>query len=481
MFRKSILGVVALATIALVGALAAPAGAGGVTGSVTSQQVTPTTAVIPLQGDFNGDGADDILWYGRGTTADSMWFNSVLDPTNAIEESSFTVKAVTINGNYDPAVGDFNGDGRDDIFWYQAGTGQDSVWYWNADQTFTSVAQVVNGAYRPIVGNFDTVDAGNATEQDDIFWYPLARGNSSLSTGNTNKTFTTRAFGAQAPRDARSLMGEFELGSAQPSPDIYFYVAGSRADSMWVSDGTGNFERSSVPMNGTYRPIVGDFDTQGTERDLPSEVIAAYGDSVDPVDVQLDAWADQCFAGTLASCDSLQIYVEFLGGTYSQYHTYSETCAQRRSPGPATCAFASLPAEPVGLSDIVWHGPGANPDKVWLNAGDGGFVSSNIAIATTVLGTVIPNGDGGTVGGDRILWNAPAGNDTLWVPTPGGATFGSSPIPEMGASRKPLVGEWSHYSGVAQHYYNEVLWYAPGNTVPEKEHLWFAGPNQDWL
>ena len=37
--------------------------------------------------------------------------------------------SITINGVYIPLAGDFNGDGKTDIFWYSPGTGGESVWY----------------------------------------------------------------------------------------------------------------------------------------------------------------------------------------------------------------------------------------------------------------------------------------------------------------------------------------------------------------
>ena len=38
---------------------------------------------------------------------------------------------MAVNGIYDPLAGDFNGDGKSDVFWYVAGPAADSVWYGN--------------------------------------------------------------------------------------------------------------------------------------------------------------------------------------------------------------------------------------------------------------------------------------------------------------------------------------------------------------
>ncbi|MFN8017063.1 MAG: hypothetical protein U0P45_02950 [Acidimicrobiales bacterium] len=62
--------------------------------------------------------------------------------------------AVTINGDYNPIIGNFdaNTPGVDmtDIFWYGPGSGADSVWM-NNGKTFTTRAATVNGYYSPMV------------------------------------------------------------------------------------------------------------------------------------------------------------------------------------------------------------------------------------------------------------------------------------------------------------------------------------------
>ena len=47
-----------------------------------------------------------------------------------------------------PVSGDFNGDGRDDIFWYNPGSGNDSIWHGTTTRgSFTKTATNVDGRY----------------------------------------------------------------------------------------------------------------------------------------------------------------------------------------------------------------------------------------------------------------------------------------------------------------------------------------------
>jgi hypothetical protein len=64
----------------------------------------------PLLGDFNGDGRGDIFWYGPGSAPDVFWYGHA--------DGGFAGRAVTVNGTYQPLPGDFNGDRSRDILWY---------------------------------------------------------------------------------------------------------------------------------------------------------------------------------------------------------------------------------------------------------------------------------------------------------------------------------------------------------------------------
>lgn len=124
-----------------------------------ARALPPTTWTSVLVGDFDGDGRSDLYFYASGATTDLQWFGTA--------DRSFDATADQTTVIYKPVVGDFNGDAADDILWYSETTTDKISWgalnnraFPTADAPFSLAA-----GYRLILGDFD----GNSAT--DVYAY----------------------------------------------------------------------------------------------------------------------------------------------------------------------------------------------------------------------------------------------------------------------------------------------------------------------
>jgi hypothetical protein len=83
-------------------------------------------------------------------------------------------------------VGDFNGDGRADIFWRNTSTGQDTIWNSGNNATQRAVASVSTQAWKVVaVGDYD------ADGKSDLLWRStIGAGSNTIWRGGDNATQT---------------------------------------------------------------------------------------------------------------------------------------------------------------------------------------------------------------------------------------------------------------------------------------------------
>ena len=243
------------------GTLVASAASGGGV-QLTIQAIVPPPVVNDVRNDFNGDGRSDILW--RSTTGQlSDWLGLANGGFVGNDANAFSVVPTswTIVG-----TGDFNGDGRDDILWRNS-NGQLSDWLGNANGGFTP--NDANAA-TSVPTNWSVVGVGdfNGDGRDDILW---------RNTAGQLSNWLGTATGGFTPNDANAFttvptnwhvagVGDF---NGDGRDDILWRNDAGQL-SNWLGQANGGFtpnDANAFASAPTSWNIVGTGDFNGDGRD----------------------------------------------------------------------------------------------------------------------------------------------------------------------------------------------------------------------
>ena len=221
---------------------------------VLGYTLSPTYQYAPsmahVVGDFNGDGLSDILWFNASTGQESVW--------RATGSGFIGAGVASAPAGWTPVgYGDFNGDGKADILWFNAATSQESVWQSNGSGFYGVGVQSAPQGWVPI-GVGDVNGDGKA----DIVWF-----NPSTSQESTWQSsghgFAGTGVQSAPPGWAPVGLGDF---NADGKSDILWFDSSTNQVSVWLSTASG-FQGAGVwSAPAGWVPVgVGDFD--GDRRD----------------------------------------------------------------------------------------------------------------------------------------------------------------------------------------------------------------------
>jgi hypothetical protein len=189
----------------------------------------------PLVGDFNGDGKDDIATFTKGASADVY---VALSTGSSFSGTGWKWHDYFAAGRETPAVGDFNGDGKDDIATFTRGASADVYVALSTGSSFSGTGwkwhdYFAAGSEVPAVGDF------NGDGKDDIVTFTrgaaadvyVARSTGSSFVGTGRKWHDFFAVGAELPS-----VGDF---NGDGKDDIVTFTRGAAAD-VYVARSTGS-------------------------------------------------------------------------------------------------------------------------------------------------------------------------------------------------------------------------------------------------
>lgn len=188
----------------------------------------------PFAGDFDGDGYADLFLYGPGGENDEIRWGPPVYTESVIEQLGkslpepipgmlFAPRRTTysISGTYEPVAADFDGDGYDDIYWYERYGPGDSLWWGRSAarrNSFTSSVAPNSGTYRVVTGDFD-----GDRRFDLLLTDPETNDGEGILWGSSNRAFESDAIETTRGIPFHVFAGDF---NGNDRSDVYGYRAG---------------------------------------------------------------------------------------------------------------------------------------------------------------------------------------------------------------------------------------------------------------
>ena len=198
--------------------------------------------------DFDGDGRADLFWRQASTGEDAVW----------LQDGAATRSAAllgTVAGPWAVAgSGDLDGDGRADVVWRHPTTGENAAWFMDGTALASSgLLPTVAGDWRiGGVGDFD------ASGRDDLLWVNPATGENALWLMN-GPAVAGAAMLAPVGASWVASVGDLD---GDGRADVAWFDPASGQTAFWLMDGASITAAAyGPPVTGAWQPVgTGDLD-----------------------------------------------------------------------------------------------------------------------------------------------------------------------------------------------------------------------------
>ena len=237
-------------------------------GNTSLPSNTVTVTIVSVASDYNDDGYSDPALYERDTTTNQgIWLVQATTP------AAGTVPPIWFNSgtafgpaNAVPFQGDFDGDGKADLAYYQLSTAtwyvEESKYVNNANGGISSFQLGTPNSSVPVVGYFDA----NAPEEMAVFTIVNGQGVWSIASGISPRTVTFGQTGdIPVPGDYHGL-GYDQLAVYRPSTGQFLVLEpNGTTETLNLGVGSSPDLSSLVPVPGDYDNLTY-FDNSEAER-----------------------------------------------------------------------------------------------------------------------------------------------------------------------------------------------------------------------
>ncbi len=197
-------------------------------------------------GDFSGDGKDDIFWHSTAGNTGIWYMNGTSYTIQAMPDISTDWSVIS--------TGDFDGDGDADLLWHHNTMELNGIWLM-AGTSYTTSAMPSTGSIWEIVGTGDLDGSG----ADDLIWHNTSSDTYGIWWMN-GTSYTTEAFTGPGTGWSLAGMGDF---NADGKSDI-LWRSTSGANTVWTMNGSASTAGTLTTVATTASPDgFGDFNKDG--------------------------------------------------------------------------------------------------------------------------------------------------------------------------------------------------------------------------